>query len=232
MCLWRVKHLISGNKFIMIWNSQNSICKHRICLLILLIGWMGICCAKAEIPSESLAETESYNYQEYIEAYYKIAIQLQKKYKIPASIILAQAVLESEAGQSFLALAGNNHFGLKCADWQGLRISKNDEGKNDCFRKYLSVSDSFEDHSRFLSERNYYKPLFELKITDYKAWARGLKQCGYATDPQYETKLIQIIERYKLNYYDTANENAPPVALRPATVSNTSNKRTTPTTKK
>ena len=190
----------------MILNSQHNILKPRICLLIFLIGgWVGICCVKAEIPSESLTtKTDNHYYQEYINAHCQKAIQLQQKYKIPASIILAQAVLESQAGQSFIALAGNNHFGLKCTDWRGLCIYKNDDRKNDCFRKYLNVSDSFEDHSRFLSERNYYKPLFNLNITDYKAWARGLKQCGYATDPQYEMKLIQIIEKYKLYAYDTA----------------------------
>ena len=199
----------------MIWNNQNSIFKQRICLLILLIGWMGVFKAEAGNPPTSSTNAEMANYQEYIVAHYKQAIVLQKKYKIPASIILAQALLESGAGQSFLALAGNNHFGLKCADWYGLRISKFDDGKNSCFRKYLNSSDSFEDHSRFLSERIYYKPLFRLKITDYKAWASGLTKCGYATDPQYATKLIQIIETYKLTYYDTANENAPPVELRP-----------------
>ena len=188
----------------MILNNQNSIFKHRICLLILLIGWVGVFETKAgNLPKRS-TNAKIDHYQEYINSYYKQAILLQKKYKIPASIILAQAVLESQAGQSFIALAGNNHFGLKCTDWRGLCIHKNDDGKNDCFRKYLSVSDSFEDHSRFLSERNYYKPLFNLNITDYKAWARGLKQCGYATDPQYEMKLIQIIEKYKLYAYDTA----------------------------
>jgi flagellum-specific peptidoglycan hydrolase FlgJ len=161
---------------------------------------------KAETPPGGKTNVETTNYQEYINTYYARAIQLQKKYKIPASIILAQALLESKAGQSFLALAGNNHFGLKCTDWQGLCIYKDDEGKNDCFRKYLNVSESFEDHSRFLSERIYYKPLFNLKITDYKAWATGLKQCGYATDSQYATKLVQIIEKYKLYYYDTAKE--------------------------
>ena len=195
----------------MILNSQNNRFKHRICLLILLIGWMGAFHTEASILPESSADTEVANYQEYINMYYRQAIQLQQKYKIPASIILAQALLESGAGQSFLALAGNNHFGLKCVDWQGLCINKNDDKKNDCFRKYLNVSDSFEDYSRFLSERVYYKPLFTLKITDYKAWAKGLKQCGYATDPQYEAKLIQIIEKYKLHYYNTAKENDPPV---------------------
>ena len=216
----------------MFLKSQNNTCRHCICLLILLIGWVGIFETKADILPESSTNTETANYQGYINVYYKQAIVLQKKYKIPASIILAQALLESGGGQSFLALAGNNHFGLKCTDWQGLRVNKIDDGNNACFRKYLTVSDSFEDHSRFLSERIYYKPLFKLNITDYKAWANGLTQCGYATDPQYAAKLIQIIEKYTLHYYDTANENAPPADLRPATVSRTNNTRTTPTTKR
>ena len=173
-------------------------------LLLFMMGWMSVCIAKAEIPPGGSTNAEAADYKEYINTYHKKAIQLQKKYKIPSSIILAQALLESQAGHSFLALAGNNHFGIKCTDWRGLCINKDDEGKNDCFRKYLNVNESFEDHSRFLSERIYYKPLFKLKITDYKAWARGLKQCGYATDPQYATKLIHIIEQYKLYQYDTA----------------------------
>jgi flagellum-specific peptidoglycan hydrolase FlgJ len=149
-------------------------------------------------------------YEEYIHTYYKTAIRLQKKYKIPASIILAQALLESGAGQSFLALGGNNHFGIKCSEWQGLRIQKRDDGQLSCFRKYLHAIDSFEDHSRFLANRSYYRPLFKLSRTDYKGWARGLKQCGYATDPQYSAKLINLIEYYRLYYYDTAKESDPP----------------------
>lgn len=148
--------------------------------------------------------------QEYIGAYYKTAIRLQKKHKIPASIILAQALLESGAGQSYLALAGNNHFGLKCTDWKGLCIHKNDDGVHSCFRKYLHVNESFEDHSRFLANRPHYKPLFKLKITDYKGWAQGLKRYGYASDPNYATKLIKVIESYQLYYYDTAKETDPP----------------------
>ena len=214
------------------WNSQHRTIQHRIYLLILWIAWVGVCDIKAEAPPGGLTNAEATNYQAYINVYYKQAIRLQKQYKIPASIILAQALLESKAGQSFLALAGNNHFGLKCTDWQGLCINKDDDRKNDCFRKYLNAADSFEDYSRFLSERVYYKPLFKLKITDYKAWANGLVQCGYATDPQYGTKLIKIIEQYQLYYYDTAKENAPPVVLKKAAVSNTSSKKVTPTAKK
>lgn len=149
--------------------------------------------------------------QEYIGKYYKTAIRLQKKHHIPASIILAQALLESGAGQSYLALAGNNHFGIKCTQWRGLGVYKEDDGIRSCFRKYLDVNDSFEDHSRFLASRPHYQSLFRLKITDYKGWAQGLKRYGYASDPDYAVKLIKIIEYYRLHYYDTAKETDPPV---------------------
>jgi len=157
--------------------------------------------SKAETNKNATAFRE--DCRKYIQTYYRTAINQQKKYKIPASITLAQAILESSAGRSYLALGGNNHFGIKCIDWNGLCIIKNHENSKICYRKYLDPVDSFEDHSRFLTERAYYKPLFKLPITDYKAWARGLKTCGYATDPQYASKLIRIIEQYKLYQYDT-----------------------------
>lgn len=156
--------------------------------------------------------------EEYIRTYYKTAIRQQRKHNIPASIILAQGVLESGAGQSYLALAGNNHFGIKCKDWKGPCICKDDDLKQEAFRKYVRVEESFEDHSRFLTERNHYRSLFKLKPTDYKAWAHGLKKCGYATDPHYAVKLIGLIEKYGLYYFDTAKEADPPVILKqPAT---------------
>jgi len=160
-------------------------------------------------------------YQDYIKTHYKTAIRQQKKHKIPASIILAQALLESGAGQSYLALAGNNHFGIKGSNWKGLCIYKKDDGEHTCFRKYLYVSQSFEDHSRFLKERPHYTPLFKLKTTDYKGWANGLKKHGYATDPQYASKLIKIIEEYQLHYYDTAKETDPPATQKKTIAANT-----------
>ena len=154
------------------------------------------------------------DYNTYILKYYKTAIRQQKKYKIPASIILAQAILESGAGKSYLATEGNNHFGIKCKpEWTGRCIYKDDNEKKECFRKYASSADSFEDHSLFLANRIYYKPLFKLQPTDYKAWAKGLKECGYATDSLYATKLIKLIDRYKLYYYDTANETDLPLMM-------------------
>ena len=172
---------------------------------------------------ESKNVTNRSIYQEYINTHHKTAIQQQKKHHIPASIILAQALLESGAGQSYLALAANNHFGIKCAEWKGLCVYKKDDGTRSCFRKYLHVSQSFDDHSRFLVNRPHYKPLFKLKPTDYKGWANGLKQYGYATDPQYASKLIKIIEEYQLHQYDIAKETAPPASDKKATAS-TANK--------
>ncbi|MDR3267859.1 MAG: glucosaminidase domain-containing protein [Tannerella sp.] len=167
----------------------------------------------AKAPETKTAAGSNSVYLDYIGAHYRIAIQQQKKYNIPASITLAQAILESAAGQSYLALAGNNHFGIKCTDWKGLSVYKNDVDEYECFRKYLYEYSSFEDHSRFLKERSFYSPLFKLNPTDYKKWAEGLRKCGYATDSQYPTKLIRLIEDYQLYYYDTAGEDDPPLHL-------------------
>lgn len=182
-------------------------------LACMLIG-MSVSFANAVAPAKMT--TKNIAYQHYVEKHYKTAIRLQKKYKIPASIILAQGLLESGAGKSYLALGGNNHFGIKCSNWKGLNIRKKDDGLNDCFRKYLDVNDSYEDHSRFLSERAHYKPLFKLNITDYKGWADGLLRCGYATDASYGAKLVRLIEEYDLYYYDTAKESDLPKVVSPA----------------
>ena len=124
-------------------------------------------------------------------------------YGIPASITLAQGLLESGAGLSRLATQANNHFGIKCHNgWTGKTIYVDDDIKNDCFRSYSSARESYVDHSKFL-QGNRYKSLFSLKTTDYKGWARGLNACGYATNPQYADKLIEIIELYQLHQYDT-----------------------------
>ena len=126
------------------------------------------------------------------------------RHRIPASITLAQGLLESGAGKSLLTVSSNNHFGIKCHnEWTGRRFYKDDDIKDDCFRVYDNARESFEDHSKFLL-RPRYKSLFSLKITDYKGWARGLKACGYATNPQYADKLIGIIELYNLSEYDYA----------------------------
>jgi len=140
---------------------------------------------------------------EYINKYKNLAIQHQKQYKIPASIKLAQGILESDAGRSRLARQANNHFGIKCKEeWRGGRIYHTDDAPNECFRAYKSAEESYLDHSLFLSQRKYYVSLFDLNILDYKAWAHGLQRCGYATDKLYGVKLIQIIEQYDLHKYD------------------------------
>ena len=143
-------------------------------------------------------------YQNYINKYKDIAIEQMQTYGIPASITLAQGLLESGAGLSRLATQANNHFGIKCHNgWTGKTIYVDDDIKNDCFRSYSSARESYVDHSKFL-QGNRYKSLFSLKTTDYKGWARGLKACGYATSPTYASKLIEIIQLYRLYEYDTA----------------------------
>jgi hypothetical protein len=139
----------------------------------------------------------------YIERYSEIAVQEMMVYGIPASITLAQGIIESDAGRSDLARKANNHFGIKChKDWTGQTITHDDETKNECFRKYDHPEESFRDHSYFLSQRERYKGLFILDIFDYKGWAKGLKAAGYATLPEYPEKLIRIIEKYSLSDYD------------------------------
>lgn len=136
----------------------------------------------------------------YIERYSRAAIENREQYGIPASITLAQGILESASGTSYLAQMAFNHFGIKAgSEWSGEVISK--PGESVSYRCYNTVADCFADHARFL-KRKRYESLFRLKITDYKGWAEGLKKCGYATDPRYAEKLISIIERYELYNYD------------------------------
>lgn len=144
-------------------------------------------------------------YQTYISQYKDLAIEEMLKHRIPASITLAQGLLESGAGQSTLVKKGNNHFGIKCHDWTGRTTYHDDDAKDECFRAYKSAKESYEDHSQFL-KRSRYRQLFALDITDYRGWAKGLKACGYATDPGYATKLINVIELYKLYLYDSATD--------------------------
>lgn len=143
------------------------------------------------------------NYEDYIDRYWELAVEHQQEYGIPASITLAQGLLESAAGKSTLASEGNNHFGIKChKEWKGKTMLRNDDKADDCFRVYNTPEESFRDHSLFL-RRPRYRKLFDLDVTDYQGWAKGLKECGYATDPQYAARLITIIERYSLYSYDT-----------------------------
>lgn len=139
----------------------------------------------------------------YISTYSNIAMEEMLQYGIPASITLAQGILESGAGVGELTLKANNHFGIKChTDWNGERVYHDDDERQECFRKYKDPKYSFRDHSLFLSQRSRYQDLFKLKKDDYKGWAKGLRKAGYATDPRYPEKLIGIIERYDLENYD------------------------------
>ena len=140
----------------------------------------------------------------YIEQFAPLAVEEMYRSGVPASITLAQGLLESRYGLSELAVEGNNHFGIKCHNnWKGGRMYHDDDSKGECFRKYTSPEQSYRDHSDFLRYRDRYKFLFDYKITDYKSWAHGLKKAGYATDPAYPSKLIKLIEDYKLYEYDT-----------------------------
>lgn len=147
---------------------------------------------------------------EYIENYKGLAIKQMQSSGIPASIIIAQACLESGDGNSILATEGKNHFGIKCHNWEGAKIYHDDDATGECFRKYNNPEESFKDHSDFLRFRDRYRFLFELDIKDYKGWAYGLKKAGYATNPNYPQMLIKIIEEYNLSQYDNLAVNIPP----------------------
>jgi LysM repeat protein len=152
--------------------------------------------AQSQPPGERLTA------EEYIAQWKEVAVDKMKQHGIPASITLAQGLLESGNGNSTLARQANNHFGIKCTpDWTGGKVYHDDDKKDDCFRKYRNAAESFEDHSRFLMKPRY-ADLFTLRTTDYKGWAHGLKKAGYATDPRYPQKLIELIERYELNRLD------------------------------
>ncbi len=159
------------------------------------------------IFTHAWAQTTAERYNAYIEKYVKIAQEQQREHGIPASITLAQGLLESAAGTSELAQKAHNHFGIKCAgDWSGATYTYDDDAQNECFRKYRHAKESYYDHSLFL-KRKRYESLFRLAITDYRGWAHGLKRCGYATDPGYATKLIHIIETYDLAQYALLEED-------------------------
>jgi len=140
--------------------------------------------------------------QAYIDAYSGIAMEEMKNYKVPASITLAQGILESGSGKGRLSVEANNHFGIKCHGWTGEKIYHDDDENQECFRKYKDPKYSFRDHSLFLKDRKRYSKLFQLNQDDYKKWAKGLRAAGYATDTKYPDKLISLIERYDLSKYD------------------------------
>lgn len=166
-------------------------CKVAICAILLIFF-------SSSIIAQKITR------EQYISTYKDIAIHQMKIYGIPASIILAQACLESGNGNSRLALKANNHFGIKCHDtWKGKRLYNDDDEKGECFRKYNNPEDSYKDHSEFLKNGRRYQSLFDIKKTDYKAWAHGLKAAGYATNPKYAPMLIEIIEKNELYKYDS-----------------------------
>lgn len=140
--------------------------------------------------------------QEYIDTYKELAMDEMRRSGIPASITLAQGLLESGNGNSTLAVKGNNHFGIKCHNWTGATIRHNDDARNECFRKYKSAEQSYRDHSDFLTSTKRYSELFELAPDDYKGWAKGLKKTGYATSPTYDKALITIVEENLLYEFD------------------------------
>ncbi len=151
-----------------------------------------------EMESKAGQNTESY-----IEFWNKTAVEQMREFSIPASITLAQGILESASGTSELATTANNHFGIKChVNWEGERFYMDDDVRNECFRSYDNASQSYDDHSLFLTSRSRYAELFDLKLTDYRGWAKGLKKSGYATNPQYADLLIDIIERHDLSAWD------------------------------
>jgi len=156
----------------------------------------------ATISFTVVGNTPKTSLEEYIETWKDVAIRQMNSHGVPASITLSQGILESGFGNSKLAIQANNHFGIKCHDWNGDTFLKDDDKRNECFRKYRDATQSFEDHSLFLTSRSRYSTLFELEITDYKAWAKGLKTAGYATNPTYDKKLIDLIERYNLDQFD------------------------------
>ncbi|MBO4622169.1 MAG: glucosaminidase domain-containing protein [Paludibacteraceae bacterium] len=194
----------------------------RPLLIILFIACAGVLSAQTPALNDA--------YLQYIAKYRKVALEQEKQHKIPACITLAQGLLESGAGKSELATQANNHFGIKChKDWTGETYSHDDETAQECFRKYKHAEESYEDHSLFL-QRPRYATLFQLDITDYKGWAHGLRQCGYATDPTYAAKLIKIIEDYGLaETSDAPVQTKTAAELQKAAVSTPSNEESAPT---
>ena len=176
-------------------------------ILIIISALLLVGCASYNAASLQMTSTQNGvadDYERYVQTYYPLAVEQMKKYGIPASITLAQGLLESGAGKSELARKSNNHFGIKAdKSWNGRSMSSMDNGRMCKFRKYDKVGESYEDHSKFLVGRQRYAALFKLKPTDYEGWAKGLKQAGYAEDSKYPQKLISLIERYNLQRFDS-----------------------------
>lgn len=182
--------------------STLKCCKVNLIILMVILG------VQVRAGKDPIKLTQSYVYW-----YAEEAVEQMIKFRIPASVTLAQAIFESNCGNSTLAKKSNNHFGIKChTTWGGDTVVKTDDTLNECFRKYSSVEDSYTDHSLFLQSRSRYQHLFKLSVTDYKGWCRGLKAAGYATFSGYAEELIKIIEENKLYVYD-ASERIEPVII-------------------
>jgi flagellum-specific peptidoglycan hydrolase FlgJ len=187
---------------------------------------------KEELKATSTVKITQQVVLDYIDKFKETAKSNMKEFGIPASITLAQGILESGAGTARLSVQANNHFGIKChKEWQGDQIFHDDDAKDECFRKYKDPSESFRDHALFLSTRKYYVQLFTLEKDNYKAWAKGLKDAGYATDPKYPDKLTSLIERYQLHRFDAEVLGKPVLAdekpkSNPSSNSNSSNETT------
>ena len=178
--------------------------KRNLHIVLPVIVSVLVSCHVARIPVETSSGNGSAS--DYINTYSNLAISEMKRTGIPASITLAQGLIESGMGKSRLAIEANNHFGIKCHDdWTGPTIRHNDDRRNECFRKYRSPAESFRDHSDFLVGQVRYKSLFDLDPTDYEGWAKGLKKAGYATNPDYANMLIRKIREYDLHRYDLQN---------------------------
>ena len=183
------------------------------------------------------AQTKKTVTEDYIMQFRDIALQNEKDYGIPSSITLAQGIIESGSGRSSLAREGNNHFGIKChQSWTGKKMYKDDDKKNDCFRVYENAEDSYTDHSMFLKNNKRYSSLFALDKTDYVSWAKGLKEAGYATNPQYANLLIDIIELYDLDklssneFYLVADNTKVTETVKPSSNDTPTKPNTQPTT--
>lgn len=218
LCIGRQKitfcnkqNVVKNNLFHLLKNRDYKVCllhlsnplmiftNSKFSFLILLLFF----CAQLSAQQTNKATLQN----DYIERYKELAVRQMLQYGIPASITLGQGILETDAGTSELAVGSNNHFGIKChLDWTGETYIHDDDLKNECFRKYRSIELSYVDHSLFILSRNWYRPLFDLKTTDYKGWARGLKKAGYATDKNYAEKLIRIIEENDLTVYDVITD--------------------------
>jgi len=188
----------------------------KLLLAASLISIMLVSCTTSRMavsPTGNSASSKGY-----INKYKDLAISEMKRTGIPASITLAQGMIESDFGRSRLAVEANNHFGIKCHDdWTGQTIRHHDDKRNECFRKYKKVAESYYDHSDFLKSGSRYTSLFDLDVTDYKGWARGLKKAGYATNPDYANMLIRNIEENKLMALDFGRSITDPVKAEPQT---------------